>query len=101
MRTRTQACEIGRWCNAHAVVHGGEAEELRRGIEKLIEHDLVGRHAQRALQQLLDDVDARDSLAFIEAPAKPCSATTKKGHRCSNTVSGPTLWCHVHSSEDP
>lgn len=60
-------------CTVHGdVAHGGEAEELRKGIERLIEQDydacgglgdeqLVGR-----LQRLLDDVDARDSLAWGE-----------------------------------
>lgn len=61
-------------CSVHAdAVHGGEAEELRKGIEKLeeryrrsaditIEIDVVAD----ALRRLLDDVDARDSLAYLE-----------------------------------
>jgi hypothetical protein len=46
------------------MVHGGEAEELRAGIEKLIALD--SRVDAHALQHLLDHVDARDSLAFLE-----------------------------------
>ena len=63
-------------CPAHAFQrHGKEAEELRAGIESLIagaddsvDHDarVVSVHD---LQRLLDSVDARDSLAFLERAA--------------------------------
>ena len=68
---------------------GGEAEELRRAIETLIEElepetglpeDLLAlsrayalgrqdaaREIGRQLREILDRVDARDSLAFLEA----------------------------------
>lgn len=61
-------------CPEHDFIHGAEAEELREGIEGLIKRyvgedfeewemrDLLGN-----LQELLDRVDARDSLAFREA----------------------------------
>jgi hypothetical protein len=45
-------------------VHGGEAEELRAGIERLIKDNR--RVDVSALQRLLDSVDARDSLAHLE-----------------------------------
>lgn len=52
---------------------GYEAEQLRAGIEKLIGEaeyasELDDREAVPAydLQKLLDDVDARDSLAYLE-----------------------------------
>jgi len=59
-----------------------EAEELRAGIEKLIEEDgelvreLVAFDADElavkasSLRELLDRVDARDSLAFVEKRKK-------------------------------
>jgi hypothetical protein len=67
-------------CPVHVgSVHGREAEELRAGIEKLIEtaeeiefetttpQRLAYRMvATRRLQELLDDVDARDSLGHLE-----------------------------------
>jgi hypothetical protein len=46
-------------------VKGAEAEELRERIEKLIESNPNKRWAA-SLQRLLDDVDARDSLTFLE-----------------------------------
>lgn len=44
-------------------IHGGEAEELRCGLEKLLEEWSV---TPSAIQRLLDRVDARDSLAQLE-----------------------------------
>jgi len=74
-------------CPEHLTHHGKEAEELRAGIEGIIEdhkpsvHDVVETHAEAAwrdeihamrkeLQELLDKVDARDSLAFTEYEVK-------------------------------
>lgn len=54
-------------CREHGFTHGCEAEELRKGIEVVMEDldtDDVTRHT---LQRLLDKVDARDSLAYLEA----------------------------------
>ncbi len=52
-------------CSFHrGAVHGSEAEELRSGIEALIKTDL--RVDSHTLQRLLDSVDARDSLAYLE-----------------------------------
>lgn len=59
-------------CTVHGdVAHGGEAEELRKGIESII--DRAARCARwemddvlAALRKLLDETDARDSLAFVE-----------------------------------
>jgi len=54
-----------RGCAVHnGAIHGGEAEELRSGIEALIEHDLHVTSSD--LQSLLDRVNARDSLAYLE-----------------------------------
>jgi hypothetical protein len=63
------------------ISHEREAEELRAGIERLIEvaepvRNLVRDDADEevvfasALQLLLDNVDARDSLAFLEKKAR-------------------------------
>jgi hypothetical protein len=71
------ACVVGLPCKKHFdSVHGKEAEELRKGIEQILEE--YGAAAppddtwhsyqamRRALIRLLDEVDARDSLAFLE-----------------------------------
>lgn len=58
-------------CKEHGnYVHGGEAEELRQGVEEIIkesrqltDHDngrIIGR-----LEEMLQRIDARDSLAFL------------------------------------
>lgn len=53
------------FCFDHRFHHGAEANELREGIEQLLkENDDV---ALWQLQKLLDRVDARDSLAYLEA----------------------------------
>lgn len=58
---------IRRRCPVHeGQVHGGEASELRRGVEELLDEG-TGQISRRALQRLLDQVDARDSLAHEEA----------------------------------
>jgi len=59
-------------CPVHAdQEHGGEAEELRKGIERILAAfpDKASRRVRwmrDELQHLLDDVDARDSLAWLE-----------------------------------
>lgn len=70
-------CVVGLPCDQHGgAVHGREAEELRKGIENIIAQTVgddacpdSARDVLHALQRLLDDVDARDSLVFLEAPA--------------------------------
>jgi ribA/ribD-fused uncharacterized protein len=63
-----------RGCAVHnGANHGGEAEELRSGIEALIKHDLHVTSSD--LQSLLDRVDARDSLAYLE-PRNPEAQNT-------------------------
>lgn len=51
-------CVIGEYCHRHSFVHGFEAEELRQRLQKL---------GKRSVNAILDDVDARDSLAYMEA----------------------------------
>lgn len=55
-------------CPIHRSVHGAEAEELRAGIEALMPRlpEMLPIEIKRELQQLLDRVDARDSLAYLE-----------------------------------
>jgi len=70
-------------CARHAdQVHGKEAEELRAGIEQILQNTADFRLGQptafedvpasvivgmrRSLQFLLDHIDARDSLAYLE-----------------------------------
>ena len=52
-------------CSVHDFIHGAEAEELREGIEKLMENEDAVK--VRQLRSLLDRVDARDSLAYLES----------------------------------
>lgn len=69
----------GKECVMHAwQAHGKEAEELRTGVEALLSKfphhtgwdetstDEAYEGLRDALQELLDDVDARDSLAYLE-----------------------------------
>lgn len=56
-------------CAVHfGAVHGGEAEELRKGIEKILAQCDYPAVVDVKIQliSLLDDVDARDSLAHVE-----------------------------------
>ena len=81
-------CVIGIACERHTeAVHGKEAEELRVGIERIVRDmdafdgdDDALRETREKLSALLDDVDARDSLAFREAavPSAAASATGTK-----------------------
>jgi hypothetical protein len=69
-------CMVGRTCAKHGgAVHGREAEELRAGVERLLddtadsegEPQLALEELHKSLFFLLDHVDARDGLAFLEA----------------------------------
>jgi hypothetical protein len=70
-------CVVGLSCDKHqGVIHGHEAEELRAGVEQIIEniaavhaHEAASvlRETRRSLIFLLDRIDAGDSLAFCEA----------------------------------
>ena len=58
-------------CPVHAgAVHGGEAQELRLGIEAILELAYDDNHIKDDLQQLLNRVDAGDSLAHMERAKK-------------------------------
>lgn len=65
-------CQVYKsYCSEHDFVHGAEAEELRKGIEKLLKDGNDADDFRRGLRRLLDRVDARDSLAFLEAKDEP------------------------------
>jgi hypothetical protein len=75
LKAPTTRCIIGVPCPDHGFYHGAEAEELREKLEGLIgefdndgdsEEEAAGRFVARALQRVLDEVDARDSLAYLE-----------------------------------
>lgn len=70
-------CSITGYCHEHGFWHGGEASELRCGIEKILAEHGDAREGDDYLfdtyrdlcldvQKLLDCTDARDSLAFEE-----------------------------------
>jgi hypothetical protein len=64
-------CLVGVPCARHGgAVHGHEAEELRAGIEKVLRDPPA--ELRSALRRLLDDVDARDSLTFLERGDASC-----------------------------
>ncbi len=65
-------------CPVHDFVHGAEAEELRSGIEAALLTTLTFGDGAAVLQQLLDKVDARDSLAYREAQ-EPDRVEVRKG----------------------
>lgn len=77
-------CVIGVRCGRHVgVVHGQEAEELRAGIEQILKNTAdvedeeapdVLRALRKSLIFLLDNIDARDSLAFREREDADLSA---------------------------
>ena len=82
VRKKKRVCSVyGTFCKEHGFVHGAEAEELRAGLEGLMfaRGERTREHGYAVnvvdLQELLDGVDARDSLAFREA------TDTKKGAR--------------------
>jgi hypothetical protein len=72
----SKRCEIGRECPRHyEQVHGGEAEELRSAFEELrdsynrkqgADANIDAGDVAHALTVILDRVDARDSLAWLE-----------------------------------
>lgn len=72
----SESCVIGLPCEKHGgAVHGQEAEELRAGVERILKNTgdvrdgeaaFVLVELRKSLIFLLDHIDARDSLAFLE-----------------------------------
>lgn len=79
-RARLALCRMGHYCSEHNFVHGAEAEELRGKLEKLInEASIDEKVSVYQLQRLLDNVDARDSLAYLEGrPKRAKQSATRK-----------------------
>lgn len=68
--TPAAKCVMGVYCHNHGFIHGAEAEELRQRIERAIKGaDHEGCVDEDDLQRILDEVDARDSLAWQEVAA--------------------------------
>lgn len=62
-------CRMGEECDEHFCTHGREAELLRSEIQKVINqggNGTDGAITQHDLIELLDRVDACDSLAYLE-----------------------------------
>ena len=61
-------------CSIHAGMrHGGEAEELRMGVEEILhgaDYDSRMTDLKKELQRLLEETDARDSLAHTEVEVR-------------------------------
>lgn len=67
---RRRRAESAGGCSVHGgAIHGGEAEELRDGIEKLLAEYDGHPVPDYELNNLLDSVDARDSLAVVDQEA--------------------------------
>lgn len=68
--TLARKCIIGEYCSLHGFIHGAEAAELRNHVERLIAKFAQFHHSAfefgRALNRMLDEVDARDSVAYGE-----------------------------------
>lgn len=58
-------CVIGEYCHTHGFSHGAEAEELRERFETLAADENTPSFQRRRVRRILDDVDARDSAAFV------------------------------------
>lgn len=68
-------CRLGRYCDEHGFVHGAEAEELREKFSLLLlvgypmaddDAETVERRFHDGIQRILGEVDARDSVAYVE-----------------------------------
>ena len=70
-------CVVGLSCEKHGgAVHGQEAEELRAGVEQILSNTADARddeaafvlaEQRKSLIFLLDRIDARDSLVFLQS----------------------------------
>ena len=67
-RREPSRCVIGEYCSRHGFIHGAEAEELRKACEQLVAEPLAVVGVWRnKLSDILRRIDARDSLAYVEA----------------------------------
>lgn len=95
-------CRMGIACPLHeGQVHGQEASELRTKLEKYIECiDVVenGSDVVKALQEILDSTDARDSLAFEQKNDR--QARREQADKVSLSVEGLDLLLKLRMLED-
>lgn len=84
VQRRKQRARERQMCPVHSYeTHGKEAEELRRGVESIIRRWAAADNPQpmvmvlEELGNLLDRVDARDSLAYLER----CDVDVKRRRR--------------------
>jgi hypothetical protein len=72
-------CAMGLECPEHShSVHGAEAEELRQALEKMAGEfegvEVEGEDISARISALLDDIDARDSLSYVEQSKRAAGA---------------------------
>jgi len=103
LMVRPSDCPVyANYCAEHGFTHGAEAEELREGIQNLISKwsteaiEVGATYPERfvevdRLRDLLDRVDARDSVAFREIPEKP-----KKTRKPKTTAKKVAAGLHAH-----
>lgn len=98
-------CVVGVPCERHfGSVHGREAEELRAGVERILENTSTVRtedapfvlaELRKTLLRLLDHIDARDSLAFREADDVCCDDCSGTGFAQTETLPNAScVPCH-------
>lgn len=76
--TRPSDCPVyAGYCSVHGFTHGAEAEELRHGLEGILARN-GQKIPRRDLLALLDQVDARDSLAFLDRKMTRVRRASKK-----------------------
>jgi hypothetical protein len=67
-RQQHNKCSIGVYCSEHSFIPMNEAEELRDKLEVAIDGDHRNiKEFRDALRTLLEQVDARDSCAYLSA----------------------------------
>lgn len=71
-------CVIAEYCRTHGFIHGAEAEELRERFEKMLADGWISK---REIRRILDDVDARDSTAFLEKVTAVASPPAPEGEK--------------------
>lgn len=75
-------------CPVHSYSkHGEEANELRNGIQRALKEEDFDMMVDD-LRRLLDDVDARDSLAYLERKSEVTSADRERAASCLGETGG-------------
>jgi len=67
LKDKAPACVLGVFCAKHDYIHGAEAEDLRSGIDDVMNMiEGYGVEPVESLRNLLENCDARDSVAYLE-----------------------------------